>query len=657
MTHGDPGPPAEARQTKRQWRCCSFRHDRASADAGCGGGSESAVFMGSLLPPGFLRASPGDLLDAEQTRYERDLKAALEASLRDDDVERDEDVYLAVQAMARMEAGDAGTSKDGDDDDASAASLRSDIESAVAVLAREQANCASRLSKLDAQLSSSSEPPAKLRERHAEASEETAMLARRRDRLERAASELDAMEVALNGSDAPPDERRALREIILHSLLTDLDGGGDEQKRAKADEETERRRRGGGIVSRLLGRRKIAVVDDDEESTFANPNDLGRASGLDARDFSDDFSDDSYDDPERTSGMSDLARASGVGLARPSGGAPRGVDEMQSLLGDIKRMAAKMESESRGNRRGAEEGEGSTDGEPSSSARGAVRSELALFENLRHTLLDIETRKRRSGFRSGSGSGEGSDSFDREAEARADLLADLAREIRGASPADAQSLHEFLEKIDEVLASLSDEREVLRRVDAWPGAKLEAMRELSHLLAELDEMAHAARQWPRLDPNSRALRTSAKAAAVMWACDEERGKISRAADATRRRIESIERTVAADAARFAGHGLRRVDVNASLVSAKHASLTLAERYARVSLLAAERASREDDDGWRGTYGTNGTGRAKARETLASAVRFALRLHELAGGFDASSREALEEVRAILASLDETREED
>lgn len=334
---------------------------------------------------------------------------------------------------------------------------------------------------------------------------------------------------------------------------------------------------------------------------------------------------------------------------------------MQSLLGDIKRMAAKMESESRGNRRGAEEGEGSTDGEPSSSARGAVRSELALFENLRHTLLDIETRKRRSGFRSGSGEGEGSagrasrtgsslaDSF--EAEASAPFLADLAREIRGASPADAQSLHEFLEKIDEVLASLSDEREVLRRVDAWPGAKLEAMRELCHLLAELDEMAHAARQWPRLDPNSRALRRSAKAAAVMWACDEERGKISRAADAMRRRIESIERTIAADVARFARHGLGGVDVEVKLAATKHASLTLADRYARVSLLAAERAVLEDD----GPYGSYG--RAKARETLANAMRFGLRSHELAGGFDASSREALEDVRAFLASIDETREED
>ena len=645
MTHG---PPAGARQTKRQqWRRCSFRHDRASADAGCGGESESAVFMSSLLPRGFLRASPGDLLDAEQTRYERDLKAALEASLRDDDVERDEDVYLAVQAMARMEAGDVGTSKDGDDDAASAASLRSDIESAVAVLAREQANCASRLSKLDAQLSSSSEPPAKLRERHAEASEETAMLARRRDRLERAASELDAMEVALNGSDAPPDERRALREIILHSLLTDLDGG-DEKRRAKAPHDDTERRPPGGIVSRLLGRRKIAVVDDDEESTFANPNDLGRASGLD-EDFSDEFSDDFSDNLARTSGMSDLARASGAGrLARPSGGAPRGVDEMQSLLGDIKRMAAKMESAS-GNRPG-KEGEGPTDGEPSSSARGAVRSELALFENLRHTLLDIDERKRRSGLGSGEGSGSSlAAGFDREAEARAPLLADLAREIRRASPADARSLREFIEKIDEVLASLSDEREVLRRVDAWPGAKVEAMRELCHLLAELDEMARAARQWPRLDPNSRALRSSAKAATVAWACDEERGKISRFADAMRRRIESIERTAAADVARFAGHGLGGVNVEVKLLATKHASLTLADRYARVSLLAAERAVRDDD-------GPYGTGRAKARELLAGAVRFALRLHELAGGFDASSREALEDVRAFLASIDETREE-
>ena len=33
------------------------------------------------------------------------------------------------------------------------------------------------------------------------------------------------------------------------------------------------------------------------------------------------------------------------------------------------------------------------------------------------------------------------------------------------------------------------------------------------------------------------------------------------------------------------------------------------------------------------------------------------MHELAGGFDASSREALEDVRAFLASIDETREED
>ena len=97
-------------------------------------------------------------------------------------------------------------------------------------------------------------------------------------------------------------------------------------------------------MSRLLGRRKIAVVEDDEESTFANPNDLGRASGL-----SDDFSvlDDDPNDLARMSGMSELARASGsLGLTRSSVGerGPRGVDEMELLLGDIKKMAAKMRS-------------------------------------------------------------------------------------------------------------------------------------------------------------------------------------------------------------------------------------------------------------------------------------------------------------------------
>ena len=356
------------------------------------GGRQTRLNMGSLLPDGFLRAAPADLLDAEETRYERDLKTALEESMRFDEVERDPDVYLAVQAMARMEAGEEDTDievvDEDDDDAASAASLRSDIESAVAVLADEQVRSAARLAELETKLreSSSSRSSTKLREGHAEASEEAAMLARRRDRLERAASELDAMEVALNGSDAPPEERRALREIILHSLLTDLDGGGESNAKPKpkppSGHDTKDKAlataTGGGIVSRLLGRRKIAVVEDDEESTFANPNDLGRASGL-----SDDFSvlDDDPNDLARMSGMSELARASGsLGLTR----GPRGVDEMELLLGDIKKMAAKMRSKNQRRKDDTEE-----------DSPSVVRSELALFDDLRHTLLDRDDTHRK----------------------------------------------------------------------------------------------------------------------------------------------------------------------------------------------------------------------------------------------------------------------
>lgn len=602
--------------------------------------------MGSLLPDGFLRAAPTDLLDAEETRYERDLKTALEESMRFDEVERDPDVYLAVQAMARMEAGEEDTDievvDEDDDDAASAASLRSDIESAVAVLADEQVRSAARLAELETKLSSSSSSSrssTKLREGHAEASEEAAMLARRRDRLERAASELDAMEVALNGSDAPPEERRALREIILHSLLTDLENGGESNAKPKPkppsghdtkDKAPATATTGGGIVSRLLGRRKIAVVEDDEESTFANPNDLGRASGL-----SDDFSvlDDDPNDLARMSGMSELARASGsLGLTR----GPRGVDEMELLLGDIKKMAAKMRSKNqRRNRRRGDE----TDED--------VRSELALFDDLRHTLLDRDdTNKRKPPdtasshelTRTSSALGR----LERERKAFGPLLRDLAEEVRDARPADPEALREFLDKIDEVLASLTEPHAILREIPEWPGAKVEAMRELRDLQTELREMAGAMNEWPALDPNSRALRRTAKASAVMWACDEELGKIARAMDAAARRLESITRRLESDGKRFEAHGLTFDE--ADVEKTRHASLTLAERHMRCASLAADRAM---DDG-------DADGVGKARELLAGAVRFAFRSHELAGGFNAGCRDALEDVRNALNSFPDRR---
>lgn len=602
------------------------------------GGRQTRLNMGSLLPDGFLRAAPADLLDAEETRYERDLKTALEESMRCDEVERDPDVYLAVQAMPRMEAGEEDTDievvDEDDDDAASAASLRSDIESAVAVLADEQVRSAARLAELETKLSSSSSSSrtsTKLREGHAEASEEAAMLARRRDRLERAASDLDAMEVALNGSDAPPEERRALREIILHSLLTDLDGGGESNAKPKPPSGHDTKDKapatatGGGIVSRLLGRRKIAVVEDDEESTFANPNDLGRASGL-----SDDFSvlDDDPNDLARMSGMSELARASGsLGLTR----GPRGVDEMELLLGDIKKMAAKMRSKNQRRKDETEED---------------VRSELALFDDLRHTLLDRDDTHRKPPdttsshelTRTSSALGR----LERERKAFGPLLRDLAEEVRDARPADPEALREFLDKIDEVLASLTEPHAILREIPEWPGAKVEAMRELRDLQTELREMAGAMNEWPALDPNSRALRRTAKASAVMWACDEELGKIARAMDAAARRLESITRRLESDGKRFAAHGLTFDE--ADVEKTRHASLTLAERHMRCASLAADRAM---DDG-------DADGVGKARELLAGAVRFAFRSHELAGGFNAGCRDALEDVRNALNSLPDRR---
>ena len=532
-----------------------------------------------------------------------------------------------------------------DDDAASAASLRSDIESAVAVLADEQVRSAARLAELETKLreSSSSRSSTKLREGHAEASEEAAMLARRRDRLERAASELDAMEVALNGSDAPPEERRALREIILHSLLTDLENSGESNAKPKpkppsghdTKDKAPATATGGGIVSRLLGRRKIAVVEDDEESTFANPNDLGRASGL-----SDDFSvlDDDPNDLARMSGMSELARASGsLGLTRSSVGerGPEAWTRWNSYSGISKRWRRRC---------GRKTNEGKTirrktprrwfEANWRSSTTFATRCSIAMI----HIEKPPDTASSHELTRTSSGLGR----LERERKAFGPLLRDLAEEVRDARPADPEALREFLDKIDEVLASLTEPHAILREIPEWPGAKVEAMRELRDLQTELREMAGAMNEWPALDPNSRALRRTAKASAVMWACDEELGKIARAMDAAARRLESITRRLESDGKRFAAHGLTFDE--ADVEKTRHASLTLAERHMRCASLAADRAM---DDG-------DADGVGKARELLAGAVRFAFRSHELAGGFNGGCRDALEDVRNALNSLPERR---
>ena len=212
--------------------------------------------------------------------------------------------------------------------------------------------------------------------------------------------------------------------------------------------------------------------------------------------------------------------------------------------------------------------------------------------------------------------------LERERKAFGPLLRDLAEEVRDARPADPEALREFLDKIDEVLASLTEPHAILREIPEWPGAKVEAMRELRDLQTELREMAGAMNEWPALDPNSRALRRTAKASAVMWACDEELGKIARAMDAAARRLESITRRLESDGKRFAAHGLTFDE--ADVEKTRHASLTLAERHMRCASLAADRAM---DDG-------DADGVGKARELLAGAVRFAFRSHELAGGFNA-----------------------
>ena len=133
-------------------------------------------------------------------------------------------------------------------------------------------------------------------------------------------------------------------------------------------------------------------------------------------------------------------------------------------------------------------------------------------------------------------------------------------------------------------------------------------------------------------------------------------------DRIQRRVEALERTADGDSRRFSEHG---VPWDKGCVTAtRHGTLRLAERYMRVCVTAAEAAAasaREPHAGGRAPGGSGGAAAGhdvlgaaeserRARDVLASAVRFAFRVHQFAGGFDADCKSTFEEVKTKVEEV-------
>ena len=211
-----------------------------------------------------------------------------------------------------------------------------------------------------------------------------------------------------------------------------------------------------------------------------------------------------------------------------------------------------------------------------------------------------------------------------EAEAAAPLVTAAVAQIRALRPSSMDGLGAFLQALDAALASLSDERAVLRRFEAWPESRVDAWREAVAAHRALCELRDAAARWPL--PTSPL---SATAAA------EEQRRVADFLERLGRRVELLQRTQEADERRFKEHD---VPWSRDFVdSARLASPRLAEVYMRVALIEASRLT---------AAGAKGSAK-RAHDTLAAAIRFAFRVHQFAGGLTAPAAAAFDEVREAL----------
>lgn len=200
-----------------------------------------------------------------------------------------------------------------------------------------------------------------------------------------------------------------------------------------------------------------------------------------------------------------------------------------------------------------------------------------------------------------------------------------AEEVRRFCPAKMEEACAFMETLERKLNVLEDERAVLRRVEGWPEAKVDTMREACALFRELTAMKDTCKGYKP--------RRGGKPA-------EDLAKVVETLEKTQRRIESLQRSEAADAQRFREHSLPWTPE--FLSGARFSTLGLALAHMRLSVDEARRLQAREPDS-----------QQKRKELLGDSVRVAFRTHQFTGGFNAECSAAFEDVRAELAKASGT----
>ncbi|KAJ8774624.1 hypothetical protein K2173_017070 [Erythroxylum novogranatense] len=209
-----------------------------------------------------------------------------------------------------------------------------------------------------------------------------------------------------------------------------------------------------------------------------------------------------------------------------------------------------------------------------------------------------------------------------DVETQGDFVQSLATEVRAASFTNIDDLVAFVNWLDEELSFLVDERAVLKHFD-WPESKADALREAAFEYQDLMKLEKQVSSFSD-DPN--------------LPCEAALKKMYKLLEKVENSVYALLRTRDMAVSRYKEF---RIPVDWLLDSGvvgkiKLSSVQLARKYMK-------RVSSELD-------ALTGPDKEPSREFLVlQGVRFAFRIHQFAGGFDADSMKAFEELRSRVHS--------
>ncbi|KAL6956775.1 hypothetical protein U1Q18_033506 [Sarracenia purpurea var. burkii] len=203
-----------------------------------------------------------------------------------------------------------------------------------------------------------------------------------------------------------------------------------------------------------------------------------------------------------------------------------------------------------------------------------------------------------------------------DVEMQGEFVNSLIRAVETAAFADMSDVEAFVKWLDGELSCLVDERAVLKHFSQWPEKKADALREAAFSYRDLKNLESEVSSFK---DNPKQLLT------------QSLRRIQELQDRLERSVNNIERMREGTSKRYREFHIPcewMLDTGV-IGQMKFSSLTLAKTYMRrvIKELQYNENSQEDD-------------------LLLQGVRFAFRIHQFAGGFDAETKHAFDELRKV-----------